>query len=95
MENNTEDFRKRQVVRLASCLFGEVERGRLMPKYRAPRILAGINLIVDGDIMSFTAELEAEFNRLLATLRRSPYKSGKISVNALNMELHLNGRLFK
>jgi hypothetical protein len=93
MENTTEDFRKRQIARLARCLFGEVERGSLRPKHKAPRILAGINMIVDGDIMSFAAEIETEFNRLLDNVRHSPYKSGKVSVYALNMELHLNGRV--
>lgn len=84
MEPSTiEDFRQRMIKRFANCLLGELERGAVMARYRAPRIVAGIDLVVNYDLGNLSKQVGYALDTMHTHHRRKPV-THKVTLNTVN-----------
>jgi hypothetical protein len=81
-----EDFRQRMIRRFANCLLGELERGARMARYRAPRIVAGVNLVVDYNLDDMSKQVGYMLDTLHTHHRRKPV-THKVTLNTVNGQL--------
>lgn len=92
----TENFRRRTYTRIAHCLAGEFERGRHVAKYQIPKLLAGINLAVDCDLLLLAKHVEFDLNEALCRHPKRALRTNyKVSVNTLNGICHFTAVMLR
>jgi hypothetical protein len=81
-----EDFRQRMIKRFANCLLGELERGARMAHYRAPRIVAGVDLVVNYNLGDLSKQVEYTLDTIHTHHHRKPV-THKVTLNTVNGQL--------
>lgn len=85
---SVEDFRLTMIARFATCLMGELERGARVAHYRAPRIIAGIDLVVNYDLGYVGKQVEYALNTTAAEHCQKKLRTDyKVTLNAVNGQL--------
>ena len=83
-----DDFRRNAVERFANCLMGDLERGACVARYRTPRILAGINLVVNCDLKDLSKQVEYALNvRTTQHVQPKLRVEYKVTLNTVNGHL--------
>lgn len=80
-----DELRPIMIERFAKCLIGELERGAKVAHYRAPRIVVGVNLVVNYDLSDLSKQVEYALNTTAARHRQEKLRADyKVTLNAVN-----------
>lgn len=83
-----EDFRRTMIERFANCLTGDLERGTRVASYRYPRIIVGINLVVNCDLDDLSKQVEYALNTITARHPQAKLRTTyKVGLNVVNGQL--------
>lgn len=83
-----EDLRVTMIGRFATCLMGELERGASVARYKAPRIITGIDLVVNYDFDSLGKQVEYALNAIAAKHHHKKLRTNhKVTLNTVNGQL--------
>lgn len=85
---SVEDFRTDIIERFAACLMGELERGARVAHYRAPRMLVGIDLVVNYNLDDLSKQVEYALKSIAtAHIQRRLRLDYKVTLNTVNGQL--------
>ena len=83
-----EDFRRTMIERFANCLTGDFERGARVARYRYPRVIIGINLVVNCDLDDLSKQVEYTLNTTTAQHPQAKLRATyKVVLNVVNGQL--------
>ena len=83
-----EEFRENMIQRFASCLCGELERGARVAHYGVPRMMLGIDLVVNHDLSDMSKQVEYALNGATAQHPVARLRASyKVTLNTLNGQL--------
>lgn len=85
---SVEDLRVTMIGRFAMCLMGEFERGARIARYRAPRIIIGVDLVVNYDFDGLGKRVEYILNTIAVKHHQKKLQANyKVILNTVNGQL--------
>ena len=87
---SAEDLRLTMAERFANCLMGEFERGARVAHYKAPRIVAGVSVVINGKLGDLSKRIEYALNAIATEHRQEKLRADyEVTLNAVNNQLSL------